>query len=147
MIEFLLAKSNGDAIKEVRKTILAIYKGFEKLDARLVDQNFSHGGELLAFGTDWDEKFVGWKGYKDVHTVQFKALSSMKFRPRELSIHCQGKLAWISDRPHWEIVTKKGEKINSDVRLTAVLKKDESKERWLVVQWHVSVGMNRLHDY
>ena len=142
-----MVRSESETVKEVRNTILEIYKGFEKLDANLVDQNFSHDNELLAFGTDWDEKFVGWKEYKDVHTIQFKALSSMKFKSRELSIHCQDKFAWIADRPHWEIATKNGEKINNDVRLTAVLKKDESHGRWLVVQWHVSVGMDRLHSY
>jgi ketosteroid isomerase-like protein len=143
-----LVRNIEEIIQEVRDIILRIYNAFEKLDASLVDENFSHSDELLAFGTDWDERFDGWKQYKDVHPVQFKALESMKFESRELTVCYHDGVAWVADRPHWEIVTKAGEKIDSDVRLTAVLKKVDEKSRWFVVQWHVSVGMKaRLHAY
>ncbi|MCL4519220.1 MAG: nuclear transport factor 2 family protein [Thaumarchaeota archaeon] len=144
-----MAQSNDKkTLEEVRGTIVRIYHAFENLDAKLLDENFSHGDELLAFGTDWDEKFDGWKQYKDVHTVQFQAVKSFKFQMKELSIHSHDGVAWISDRPHWEVETKAGEKVSSDMRITAVLKKDETTRRWLVVQWHVSVGLReRLHEY
>jgi ketosteroid isomerase-like protein len=126
--------------------MLKVYRGFEALDAEKLDENFDHSPELLAFGTDWDEKFVGWDQYKDVHKVQFGALKSFKFISRELEVKSSGETAWASDRPHWEIETKNGEKVSEDVRITAVLKKNGSD--WKVVQWHVSVGLGkRLHDY
>ncbi len=133
-------------LTNVRQTVLNIYKGFESLDADQLDTNFAHSPELVAFGTDWDEKFVGWDQYKDVHRVQFSALKSFKFETRELEVRLNRETAWASDRPHWEIETKNGEKVKQDVRITAVLKKMNSD--WKVVQWHVSVGLGRrLHEY
>lgn len=128
--------------------MLRIYRAFEKLDAGALDGNFDHSDDLLAFGTDWDEKFEGWKDYKDIHTVQFKALRGFKFESRELDVHVSGEVAWAADRPHWQVETADGEKVESDLRLTAVLRWDARKERWLVVQWHVSSGLKeRLHEY
>ena len=126
--------------------MLNIYKGFESLYADQLDVNFAHSPELVAFGTDWDEKFLGWDQYKDVHRVQFSALKSFKFQTRELEVRLNRETAWASDRPHWEIETKSGEKVKQDVRTTIVLKKMDSG--WKVVQWHVSVGLGkRLHEY
>jgi ketosteroid isomerase-like protein len=136
----------SDDLLLIRQTMLNIYKGFESLDAEKLDQNFDHSPDLIAFGTDWDEKFVGWEQYKDVHKVQFSSLKSFMFQAKELDVKQNGDTAWASDRPHWEIETKTGERITEDVRITAVLKKAES--RWKVIQWHVSVGLEkRLHEY
>jgi ketosteroid isomerase-like protein len=138
----------GSENERVKQTILGIYKAFEKLDAKLLDENFVHSEELLAFGTDQDEKFQGWNEYKDVHTVQFKAVKSFKFTPKELEAHVHDDIAWIADRPHWDVETKSGERVSSDMRITAVLKKDPSLDQWQVVQWHVSAGLQqRLHEY
>ncbi|MDA4136046.1 MAG: nuclear transport factor 2 family protein [Thaumarchaeota archaeon] len=134
--------------EQVKETMLKIYRAFSRLDADDLDENFSQTEDLLAFGTDWDEKFSGWKEYKDVHAVQFRALKSFKFESRELEVHVNGGTAWAADRPSWKIETKAGEKVKSDVRVTAALRWDPSKKRWLVVQWHVSSGLKeRLHEY
>jgi len=125
-----------------------IYRAFEKLDANSLDGNFDHSDDLLAFGTDWDEKFEGWEDYKNIHEVQFKALRGFRFTSRELDVNVLGDVAWAADRPHWRIETKEGKKLESDLRLTAVLRWDARKRRWLVVQWHVSSGLaERLHEY
>ncbi len=141
-----MENDNRDA-NLVKQIMANIYAAFEELDAEKLDRHFSHSGELLAFGTDWDEKFVGWDQYKDIHRVQFAALKSFKFTTRELEVHVKKTIAWASDRPHWEIETKEGERVENNVRITAVLKKEED-EQWRVVQWHVSVGLGtRLHEY
>ncbi len=44
---------------EVRNVIRKIYNAFEALDAKNLDQNFIHSDELVSFGTDQDERFVG----------------------------------------------------------------------------------------
>jgi ketosteroid isomerase-like protein len=132
--------------EKVRHTMMNIYEAFEALDPEKLDENFSHSEELVAFGTDWDEKFVGWTQYKDVHRVQFGSLKSFRFVSKELDVHANGSVAWASDRPHWEIETKTGEQVQNDVRITAVLRKEG--DAWRVVQWHVSVGLSeRLHEY
>lgn len=134
--------------KLVRETILSVYRGFEKLDADAVDRNFSHDEGLLAFGSDWDEKFSGWERYKNVHAVQFKALKRFRFASTELEVHVDGDIAWTADRPHWEIETKSGDRVSNDMRVTAVLKRDTRTDRWMIVQWHVSAGMKeRMHEY
>ena len=144
----MAASTDGRKVEQVKETMLGIYRAFEKLDARALDENFSHSDDLLAFGTDWDEKFAGWKMYKDVHTVQFAALKKFRFKSTELEAHVLGAVAWAADRAHWQIETKTGEKVESDVRITAVLGWDARSKRWLVRQWHVSSGLKeRLHEY
>jgi len=144
----LTKRKDAEQEKKVRETILKVYKGFEQLDATAVDRNFSHDEGLLAFGSDWDEKFSGWKQYRDVHTVQFKALKRFRFTAMELEVHVNGDTAWVADRPHWEIETKTGEKIVNDMRVTAVLRRDPESGEWLILQWHVSAGMKeRMHEY
>lgn len=144
----MAASTDGAKVKQVKETMHGIYRAFEKLDARELDENFSHSDDLLAFGTDWDEKFAGWKMYKEVHTVQFAALKKFRFKSKELEAHVLGSVAWAADRAHWQIETKAGEKVESDVRITAVLGWDPRAKRWLVRQWHVSSGLKeRLHEY
>jgi ketosteroid isomerase-like protein len=144
----LAASTDGRRVGQVKKTMLGIYRAFENLDARALDENFSHSDDLLAFGTDWDEKFAGWKMYKDVHTVQFAALKKFRFKSTELEAHVLGDVAWAADRARWQIETKAGEKVESDVRITAVLGWDAGAKRWIVRQWHVSSGLKeRLHEY
>jgi ketosteroid isomerase-like protein len=144
----LPASTDGQKAEQVKETMLGIYGAFERLDAQALDGNFSHSNELLAFGTDWDEKFAGWKQYKDVHAVQFAALKSFRFKSEELEAHVHGEVAWAADKPHWQIETKAGERVKSDVRITAVLRWSAEAKRWLVVQWHVSSGLKeRLHEY
>lgn len=146
-----MAKASGPKKgpeRSVRETMLGIYRAFEELDAAALDRNFSQTDDLLAFGTDWDERFSGWDEYKDVHAVQFAALKRFKFESRELEVHVLGELAWAADRPLWRIETKAGERIESDVRVTAVLRWSAEKRRWLEVQWHVSSGLKeRMHEY
>jgi ketosteroid isomerase-like protein len=143
-----LSNSSSASEKQVRETMLGVYRAFEKLDADGLDENFSHTTDLLAFGTDWDEKFSGWKSYKDVNKVQFAALTSFQFKSRELEVHVNGDTAWAADRPLWKVETRRGEKVESEVRVTAVLRRDSKDGRWRVVQWHVSSGLKeRLHEY
>jgi ketosteroid isomerase-like protein len=56
-----------------------------------------------------------------------------------------GDTAWFSDRVHWLIETKAGEKVDTKLRITGVLVKEQGK--WRIVQWHVSQGLPRLHEY
>jgi ketosteroid isomerase-like protein len=138
----------GSELDRIKQVMSNIYRAFEELDAEKLDVNFSHTDDLVAFGTDWDEKFVGWNQYREVHKVQFSSLKSFKFESKELEVRLRGSVAWVSDRPHWEIETKDGERVKNDVRVTAVLKKEDDGNTWKIVQWHVSVGLReRLHEY
>jgi len=131
--------------EEVTGVVKNIYKAFEMLDAQKLDENFSHTDTLTAFGTDEDEFFYGWEKYKLVHEVQFKAVKSFQCTSMDLRVFEQGNTAWFSDRPHWKIETLKGERVDTSLRITAVLLKDQGK--WRIVQRHVSQGLSRLHQY
>jgi len=138
-MSFLMTK------EEVASIVRNIYSAFEMLDAERLDENFSRTDVLTAFGTDEDEFFYGWEKYKSVHEVQFKVLKSFRFKSTDLRIFEHGDVAWFSDRPHWNIETLSGEKIDTPVRITGVMTKERGK--WQIVQWHVSQGVQRLHEY
>jgi ketosteroid isomerase-like protein len=130
---------------EIETVIRAIYNAFEALDATKLDENFSHTDRLTAFGTDEDEFFYGWGKYKSIHDVQFKAVKNFQFTSTDLRVFEHGDTAWFSDRVHWKIETKAGEKVDTKVRITGVLVKEDGN--WRIVQWHVSQGVPRLHEY
>jgi ketosteroid isomerase-like protein len=131
--------------EEVARVVKNIYHAFEELNAHSLDENFSHTERLTAFGTDEDEVFYGWEKYKSVHVVQFKAVKSFRFKSTDLRVFENGENAWFSDRVNWKIETLKGEKVDTTVRITGVLAKERGK--WQIVQWHVSQGVPRLHEY
>jgi len=131
--------------EDVRRVVESIYSAFEALDAERLDKNFSKTEKLTAFGTDEDEFFYGWEQYKAVHQTQFKAVKSFKFTSTDMRAFEHGDTAWFSDRVHWQIETKAGEKVDTKVRITGVLTKQDGK--WAVIQWHVSQGVPRLHEY
>jgi ketosteroid isomerase-like protein len=131
--------------EEVAHVVKNIYHAFEELNAQNLDENFSHTERLTAFGTDEDEFFYGWEKYKSVHVVQFRAVKSFRFTSTDLRVFENGETAWFSDRVHWKIETFKGEKVDTSVRITGVLVKENGK--WQIMQWHVSQGLPRLHEY
>jgi ketosteroid isomerase-like protein len=131
--------------QEIEAVVKAIYSAFEALDAHKLDENFSHTDTLTAFGTDDDEFFYGWQKYKSVHEVQFKAVKTFRFSSTDLRVFENIDTAWFSDRVHWQIETKAGEKVDTKVRITGVLMRELGK--WRIVQWHVSQGLSRLHEY
>jgi ketosteroid isomerase-like protein len=133
------------ATQEIQSVIRAIYKAFEELDAHKLDENFSHTETLTAFGTDDDEFFYGWGKYKFVHEVQFNAVKSFRFASTDMRVFEHADTAWFSDRVHWQIETKSGQKVETKVRITGVLVREKGK--WAIVQWHVSQGLARLHEY
>jgi len=133
------------ARQEIETVIQKIYSAFEALDATKLDENFSHSETLTAFGTDEDENFYGWEKYKSVHEVQFKAVRSFQFKSTDRRVFEHDDTAWFSDRVHWKIETKTGETVDTKVRITGVLVKENGN--WRIVQWHVSQGVPRLHEY
>lgn len=131
--------------QEIETVVKAIYNAFEALDAHKLDENFSPTETLTAFGTDEDEFYYGWEKYKSVHEVQFSAVKSFEFTSTDMRVFEHGDTAWFSDRVHWIIETKAGEKVDTKLRITGVLVKEQGK--WRIVQWHVSQGLPRLHEY
>ena len=131
--------------QEIEAIVKGIYSAFESLDANKLDENFSHTDSLTAFGTDEDEFFYGWEQYKSVHQVQFKAVKNFEFTSMDMRSFEHGDTAWFSDRVHWKIETRAGEKVDTKVRITGVLAREQGK--WRIVQWHVSQGVARLHEY
>jgi ketosteroid isomerase-like protein len=133
------------AKQEIEAIVKKIYNAFEALNADNLDENFSHTERLTAFGTDDDEFFYGWEQYKSVHKVQFKAVKTFRFTSTDLRCFENSEAGWFSDRVHWQIETKAGEKIDTKLRITGVLVREQGM--WRVVQWHVSQGLARLHEY
>lgn len=131
--------------QKIETIVRTIYDAFEALNAQKLDENFSHTAHLTAFGTDDDESFYGWEAYRTVHETQFRAVKSFRFTSTDMRAFEHDDTAWFSDRAHWQIETKAGETVDTTVRITGVLLRKNGK--WEIVQWHVSQGVKRLHEY
>lgn len=108
-------------------------------DMELASKIFAHDDDMVMFGTDASEHFVGWEQVKGSIQKQFDAAENIQVATRELSIkvHKSGEVAWISLLMDLQGVST-GEPFSLEgMRFTGVLEK--RNENWRIVQVHASL--------
>ena len=111
----------------------------EKQDIDLVHGIWAAEPDIVVFGTNSDEKLIGWGAIKSAMERQFNS-----FEDTYISIHDQiiniddsGKTAWFSEIVNYNYIYQ-GETIQFEgLRFTGVLQK--FGEDWLIVQSHMSI--------
>jgi len=101
----------------------------------------AHDADMVSFGTDASERWVGWDGIKSSLEAQFAAFDNSQVTSREQVIHLgpSGDVAWFSELMDWSVETG-GQQVNMQgLRATGVLEKRAGK--WMFVQMHFSVGV------
>lgn len=123
----------------VKALIDDFFKGWETEDMELFSKIFAHDEDMVMFGTDAAEHFVGWEPMKESMQKQFDAADSVQVAAREISIkvHKSGEVAWIS-----LLIDLKGESMGESfgiegMRFSGVLEKRNGN--WLIVQVHASL--------
>jgi len=131
---------NIDAEKAAVKALIDDFvTGWETEDSELFSKIFAHDDDMIMFGTDAAEHFVGWEPMKESIQKQFDAAENIQVTIRELSIkvHKSGEVAWVSF-----LMDLKGESMGEPfsvegMRITEVMEKRNGN--WLIVQVHASV--------
>jgi len=108
-------------------------------DIALLGQIFAHDPDLVVFGTDASERWVGWEAFRASVETQFAAYSDSELVTRDqvVTVHPSGEVAWTSEILDWRLMAG-GEPVSLDgLRFTGVLEKRDGS--WVFVQAHFSV--------
>jgi len=115
--------------------VTAVERGDIELYARVVD----HDPSMVNFGTDVNERIVGWAALKGSMETQFASLKDTRIAVSEVTVSlAPGKeFAWATSM--WTFgATMAGQSLTLPVRCSWVLAK--RGPRWIIVHFHKSVG-------
>ena len=125
----------------VKMVLDQVQKAMTTEDMEMFSALIAHDADMVSFGTDASERWVGWDALKASMEQQFEAFDNMKMdiRDQVIKVSSAGDAAWFSEILDWGIETG-GQTVNIDgARATGVLEKRNGK--WLLVQMHFSVGV------
>lgn len=108
-------------------------------DMALLDQIFGHDPDMVIFGTDAAERWVGWGTFRASVETQFASYENTEVVTRDqvVTVNPTGDVAWVSEVMDWHL-TAGGEPVALEgLRMTGVLEKRNGT--WVFVQLHVSV--------
>jgi ketosteroid isomerase-like protein len=129
-------KIEETATKEVMKKF---WQSFETSDINLVSEVMAHDLDMVIFGTDAAERWIGYEEFRTAMEQQFAAVESLQasLHDEAFKIHHSGEVAWYSGIADFK-GTSMGEDFEiANLRVTAVLEKRDAK--WVIVQYHGSV--------
>lgn len=124
---------------EVKSVIDQFTQVWETKDLELLSKIMAHDTDMVNFGTDAVEKFVGWIQFKEAVEKMLSDLENVKIiiREQHIKAHSSENVAWFSQIWDWEMIIK-GELVHSEgQRFTGVLEKRD--DNWVFVQFHNSV--------
>lgn len=133
--------ASGKAEAEVRAFLDEMNAAFAKKDVAWFTAHTAHDADMVNYGTDAAEHWVGWNAYKQAMDAQFSALGAIKGTLREVhvKVHRTGDLAWVAYLCDF-IGTSGGEPFDvKGMRVSAVL--ERRKGTWLFVSSHSSMGV------
>jgi ketosteroid isomerase-like protein len=115
---------------------------FETENLGLFSKLFAHDPDMVNFGTDAAERFVGYESLENSIKKQFESTEETKVTSRErvIKVHKSGEVAWISLL--WDQKGKaQGQPYSVEgMRLTGILEKRNGS--WVIVQVHASVPVS-----
>lgn len=114
-------------------------KCIETEDIELFSKIIAHDDDMVSFGTDAAEHWVGWESIKESVQKQFESVENADISIRELviKVHNSGEVAWVS-----LLMDFKGEAMGEPfsvegMRVTGVMEKRNGN--WVFVQSHSSM--------
>ena len=133
---------------EVKSVLDQIVQAWETMDIEMVSKIFAHETDMVTFGTDPDEQFVGWKPLEASLQKQFDSYENpdVSVRDQLIKVSDFGNVAWFSEIMDINLVAQ-GEPVNVEgMRVTGVLEKRNGN--WVIVQSHWSVtGAEQVIKY
>ncbi len=111
----------------------------ETKDMDLFAGIMAHDSDMVAFGTDASERWVGYDAIRAAVQAQLTAFDAVALTVRDqvIHVHPSGLVAWVSEVTDWQITQDENQVDLPGVRLTGVLEMRDGS--WVFVQFHVSV--------
>ena len=114
---------------------------WEDEDIALFDQAFSHDPEMIIFGTDAAEYWVGYEAARESLEFQLGVFEDTEgtVRNQVVKVHESGEVAWFSEMVDMEL-TSGGERVELTGWFSGVMEKQN--DAWTIVQFHASVPVS-----
>lgn len=136
-------KVNLEAEKSnVKSVVDQFIQSLETENIDLFAKIMAHDADMVNFGTDAAERWVGWQDLKESVEKQFASFENTKLTVKDqvIKVNPSGNTAWFSEVADWD-VSVQGEPIHIEgSRITGVLEKRNGN--WVCVQFHTSVPMS-----
>ena len=135
-------KPQVDAAKEKEAIKLVLEKyalANENQDMALIEDIWCPSERIVSFGTESDEKLVGFQQIKSAMENQFEAFSNtyISYRDQIIDVSEDGKTAWFSEIINYNFILDGEAHSYEGLRYTGVLVKKDGK--WKLVQTHMSI--------
>ena len=111
---------------------------WETKDMALFDRAFSHDPDMIIFGTDAAEYWVGYEMARKSIEYQLGVYEDTEgtVRNQVVKVHASGEVAWFTEMMDMS-VTSGGEHMDLTIWFSGVLEKRAGT--WTLVQFHASV--------
>lgn len=148
VIVFMLfnACTNCDKKFSVADETLAIENVLDKYIVANETQNFeliqeiwAPDSDIILYGTDSDERLMGWVNIKNAIQDQFNHITDTYISASDqfIKLNCTGNTAWFAETLNYNFVYNDKAKTYEGLRFTGVLEKKDGQ--WKIVQAHLSV--------
>jgi len=111
----------------------------ENQDVELIEEIWAPDDEIILYGTDSDERLMGWANIKEAIKEQFGYISDTYISASNqfIKLNCTGNTAWFAETLNYNYMYKGVAHKYEGLRFTGVVEKIDG--RWLLVQAHLSV--------
>ena len=133
---------NVDVDLEKEKVTLVLEKyviAMEKQDMDLVQEIWASEPDIKVFGTNSDEKIIGWEQIRSTLQRQFDSFDDtyISVRDQVVDVNETGNTAWFSEIMNYNYIYQGEAKQFEGIRFTGVLNKKDGE--WFIVQSHISI--------
>jgi ketosteroid isomerase-like protein len=131
----------GEAAEElgqIEETLKRYYIALSERDIELFSDVMAHDEEMVNFGTDRDERWVGWNELEQIHRRQFEAITSYEITRHDstVKLNASADTAWFSEILKAQVEAM-DERYELSLRVSGVLEKRDGK--WVIVHFHRSL--------
>ena len=141
-VVFTVCKTQDNIASEtekVKSVIDQFYQLYKTQDVDLLSRIVVHDKDMVNFGTDSAEYWVGWESLKEAFQRQWKFFKKpeITYRNQVIKISQSGTVSWYSMFLDFKVMYK-GKMVNwTGARTTGVLEKRNGE--WKIVQFHNSM--------
>ena len=137
-------KNETEAVKNVLEEYVMAN---ENNDFNLIKQIWAPDSKIILFGTNSDEKLIGWNNIQKAIKKQFANFSHtyITVLHQDVNISKTGNTAWFAEILNYSFVYKGKARSYPGVRFTGVLEK--RPDGWKLVQGHLSIPANSVNSF
>ena len=124
---------------EIENTLDKYIMANEKEDFALIESIWAPEDDIVLYGTDSDERLVGWSSIKEVIKKQFSLIENTYISASDQMIKVSdcGNTAWFAERLNYNFIYNGAAHSYDNIRFTGVMEKQDG--RWVIVQAHLSL--------